>query len=179
MTTTFRRAIFTLVGLTISLQVAQAAEAIPEVPRELAAGVSALLQTGGHAAHMAQNYLKYANALRAGGAALDIMVAPNVKLNDLEPNGFVGLAGLKRFREGQNTSMLYERVVVRSIKVPAVDITEAELCTERAVTQTGAKITFVIHARDRWVDDKVVERWHRAERLPEGTLCESVNPPAR
>jgi hypothetical protein len=154
---------------------AQAADpkgvALPDLPRELTPEVQKILDAGGHDAHMLQNYLRYANALRTGGEALDLMVLPDVKLNDLEPAGFVGLAGLKAFREGQNTSMSYDRVVVRSISFPAPDITDVELCNERTDVATRAKVTFVIYARDRWVGDKVAERWHRREVLPEGADC--------
>jgi hypothetical protein len=154
-----------------SLHSAQAVDPIPEVPREFSPQVQALFAAGGHAAQMARNYLRYANALRAGGAALDIMVAPDVRLHDQEASGFIGLEGLKRFRAGQNTDTTYERVVVRSIKVPAPDMTEAEVCTERTLAATGAKYTIVIHARNRWANGKVVERWDRSERLPEGVGC--------
>lgn len=147
---------------------------LPDLPRELAPEVQKILDAGGRDAHMLQNYLRYANALRTGGDALDLMVLPDVKLNDLEPAGFVGLAGLKAFRQGQNTSMSYDRVVVRSISFPAPDITDVELCNERTDVATRAKVTFVIYARDRWVDDKVAERWHRREVLPEGADCGPV-----
>lgn len=144
---------------------------LPDLPRELTPEVQKILDAGGREAHMLRNYLRYANALRTGGDALDLMVLPDVKLNDLEPAGFVGLAGLKAFRQGQNTSMSYDRVVVRSISFPAPDITDVELCNERTDVATRAKVTFVIYARDRWVNDKVAERWHRREVLPEGADC--------
>ena len=142
-------------------------EFTPEVRR--------ILDGGGHDAKMGFNYLRYARALRSGGAALDAVVAPDIKLNDLEPAGFKGLAGLKQFRAQANAAASYERAVVRSMKFPAPDITEIELCTERKDSATGAMRTSVIHARDRWVDDKVVERWHRPERLPDGTSCGPPN----
>jgi hypothetical protein len=152
---------------------------LPNLPRELTPEVRKILEAGGHEAHMLRNYLNYANALRAGGDALDLMVLPDVKLNDLEPAGFIGLEGLKAFRQGQNTSMSYDRVVVRSISFPAPDMTDVDLCTERTDVATGAKVTFVVYARDRWVGDKVAERWHRREVLPAGSDCGPGDPTSR
>lgn len=140
---------------------------------EFAPEVRSILDAGGHDAHMGFNYLKYATALRAGGEALDSIVAPGVKLHDLEPRGFKGLEGLKDFRKGQNAALQVDRAVIQSMRFPAADITEIELSTERTVRDTGSKVAYVIHARDRWENDKVVERWHRVENLPPGSTCKT------
>lgn len=98
-------------------------------------------------------------------------VAPDVKLNDLEQMGFTGLDGLKEFRSRQNAALQVDRTVVTAMSFPSPDITEVDLCSERTDRASGAKVTQVIHARDRWLDDKVVERWHRLENLPPNSSC--------
>ena len=142
-----------------------------EFPQEVAPEVRRVLESGDHNAHMALNYLRYAKALGSGGDALDAMVAPDARLNDLEPLGFTGLAGLKEFRSQRNAAFQYDRSVVTAMRFPAADVTDVDICTERTDTSTGAKRVIVVHARDRWVDDKVVERWHRAEELPADSGC--------
>jgi hypothetical protein len=127
---------------------------MPEVRRTI--------DLGGWNAHMALNYLRYAKALGQGGDALDEVVAPDVKLNDLERMGFEGLSGLKEFRKQRNSerdAVAPSRpAVVVSMNFPSPDITEVVLCGARNI----------VHARDRWVNDKVVERWHRLESPPAG-----------
>ena len=144
---------------------------LAESRQELAPEVRRVLESDDHNAHMARNYVRYASALGAGGDALDAMVAPDVRLNDLEPLGFTGLAGLKEFRRQRNEAFQYDRSVVTAMRFPAADITDVDICTERTDVATGGKRVIVIHARDRWVDDKVVERWHRAEELPADSGC--------
>lgn len=157
----------------------RAAEAIPagtydpaDFPRfELAPAVQAIFSAGGQHAQSTYNYLRYANALVVGGDALDAVVADDIVLNDLQPMGFSGLAGLKEFRQQRNAAMSYDRAVLLSIEFPADDISDVDLCTERTEPTTGEKFVSVIHAKDRWVGGKVVERWHSPEPQAAGTEC--------
>lgn len=143
-----------------------------DFPRfELTPVVDGLFRAGGLHARMAYNYLRYANALVLGGDALDEVVSRDIVLNDLLPMGFAGLAGLKEFRQQRNAAMSYDRALLMSIEFPSDDITNVDLCTERTDPATGNKFVFIIHAKDRWVDDMVVERWHSAEPQADGSNC--------
>lgn len=145
---------------------------------ELAPAVRAAAEGGGLHARMAFNYMRYATALGIGGDALDAVVSPSVVLHDLGPLGFQGLDGLKRFRAQQNAALQRNRSVISVMRFPSDDMTEIELCTERTDRATGAPVAYIIHARDRWKDDKVVERWHRQEMLPAGARCPEFSTPA-
>lgn len=135
---------------------------------ELAPEVERILAACGHEAQMTASYLTYARALIAADDSLDAIVAPDIRLNDLEPAGFKGLEGLKAFRRARSAEMAYDRAVIQQARFPAPDITDMDVCTERRNPATGEQVAVLIHARDRWADGKVVERWHSFEMLPAG-----------
>jgi hypothetical protein len=167
------------IGLVLLLGVGVAAEVRQYNPKdfprfELTPSVRQIFDDGGHRAKMAYNYLRYATALVAGGDALDAVVASDIVLNDLQPMGFSGLTGLKEFRRQRNAAMTYDRALLLRVDVPSNDITDVELCTERTDPSNSTKAVFVIHARDRWIGDKVVERWHRAEPQPSAKGCDDL-----
>lgn len=163
----------------LALGPASAAEPVTYNPAdfpffELTPQAKGVFATGGHPARMAYNYLRYSTALIKGGDALDSVVSPDVILNDLKPMGFSGLPGLKEFRRQSNAAMTYDRALLIRVAVPQSDITDIDLCTERTAPQTGKKAVSLIHARDRWASDKVVERWHQFAPQDSAKNCDEV-----
>lgn len=142
---------------------------------ELAPDVRRLFEYPSAQADMAYRYLGYANALVNDVDALDEFVAPDVQLHELTPLGLTGLAGLKEFRRQRNDSFSYDRRVVRAMRFPEPEIIEVDLCTERTDI-AGMKRVIAVYARNRWVNDMLVERWDRSEELSTGSDCGA--PPA-
>jgi hypothetical protein len=153
----------------------QATSGVPNSPHqihiELVQGVRDLVSAGGPRAGMASDYIKYATDLVSNIDALDESVAPDMKLHDVEPLGFTGLAGLKAFRRQRNAAFVYDRAVITAVRFPAPEIIEVDLCTERTDANSRSRRTIVIHARNRWVDHKLLERWDRLEEIPAGASC--------
>jgi hypothetical protein len=138
---------------------------------ELAPEVRSILEGKDSRARMTLYYLRYSQALLAGGDALDAVVAPDVQLDDLGRLGFKGLAGLKEFRRQRNAAHHYDRFLITAMRFPAADISEAEVCTERTDVATGAKVVIVIHAHNQWRDGMLIERADRTESLPPERGC--------
>lgn len=141
-----------------------------KLPFELAPTVRATLDAGGERAALAAVYLRYASDLVNDVDALDATVAPDVKLHDIGRLGFTGLDGLKAFRRQRNAELPYDRAVVQAMRFPSPGILEVDVCTERA-EPTGTKHTILIHARNRWAEGKLVERWDSFEELAGGRGC--------
>lgn len=162
----------TLPLVALMLGVATSASEVDDVlfRKDLAPKVRAILDAGGERAALARSYLEYAHALVRDVDALDVLVAPDVKLHDIGHLGYSGLAGLKAFRRGQNAEFAYDRAVVRDMRFPAPEVIEVELCTERT-DAAGAPRTILIHVWNRWVGGKLRERRDAIEELPKGTKC--------
>jgi hypothetical protein len=117
------------------------------------------------------SYIKYATDLVNNIEALDKSVAVDVQLHDIEPQGFRGLAGLKAFRKQRNAAFVYDKAVITAMRFPAPELIEVDVCTERTDTTNGSKRIIFIYAKNRWVKDKLVERWDSIRELPPGSRC--------
>jgi hypothetical protein len=133
--------------------------------------VQRLIDEGGPNSRLAKIYIGYATDLVNNVAALDKSVAVDVQLHDLEPQGFKGLAGLKAFRMQRNAAFTYDKAIITAMRFPAPELIEVDVCTERTDTSTGNKRVIFIYAKNRWVKDKLVERWDSIKELPPGSRC--------
>ncbi len=127
---------------------------------EVSPEVAQILTSKGTHTHLAFNYLQYMYALGAGGVALDAIVAENARLHDLEQRGFQGLEGIKAFRKGFNDDLEYQRTVIQSMNFPEDGVTDVVVCVEGTSQRARGKIAYALNAKDRWVEGKMVERWH-------------------
>ena len=57
------------------------------------------------------------------------------------------------------------------MRFPAPELIEVDVCTERTDTATGNKKVIFIYAKNRWVNDQLVERWDSIKELPPGSHC--------
>jgi len=120
---------------------------------------------------MARNYIKYATDLVDNIDALDSTVSKDVQLHDIESQGFKGLAGLKAFRKQRNAAFTYDKAILTAMRFPGPELIEVDVCTERTDTATGNKRVLFIYAKNRWVNDRLVERWDSIKELPPGSHC--------
>jgi predicted ester cyclase len=92
--------------------------------------------------------------------------------HELEAIGYPrGPEGLKVFRRQVNAAIPDEHIFVTAVRFEGNDIIEADLDISATHTgeefmgipATGRKIRFDVQARGRFVDDKMAERWDRAD----------------
>ena len=82
-----------------------------------------------------------------------------------------GLEGLKIFRRQVNAAIPDEHIFVTAVRFEGDDIIEADLDISgthtgeefMGIPATGRKIRFKVHARGRFVDGKMAERWDQAD----------------
>jgi predicted ester cyclase len=121
---------------------------------------------------MLSKFLRYGEALLSSDPSdLDAVVAPDARLHDLDAMGLPpGLPGLKTFRSMINTAFPDERPEVLAINLEPGDALAVEIeatGTHRGelmgIAPTNRVATWRIHARVRFQDDKVAERWDRVD----------------
>ena len=139
---------------------------------ELAPDVEALVRAGTPRSQLAKNWLRFASALLAEDSReIDLVVTPNARFHELEAIGFPpGPEGLRRFREGINAGLRYQRVRVAAMRFEGSDIVETDLeCTVKHVgplmglPPTGRQVSFMVHTRNRFEGDRMAERWDRSD----------------
>ena len=139
---------------------------------ELAPEVEAIVRGGTPHADLARNWLRFASALLAEDSSeIDPVVTPSARFHELEAIGFPrGPEGLKKFREGINAGLRYDRVRVAKMRFEGTDIVETDLvCTVThvgplmGVAPTGRQGAFKVFTRNRFEGDRMAERWDRSD----------------
>jgi quercetin dioxygenase-like cupin family protein/predicted ester cyclase len=140
---------------------------------ELSPAVRALLKVNTPKSRLLRHFLCFLEAiLAADPAGIDKVVTPDARFHELEAIGYPrGPEGFKIFRRQVNAAVPDEHIFVSAVRFEGDDIIEADL--NMSATHTGEefmgrpamgrKIRFDVHARSRFVDGKMAERWDRAD----------------
>lgn len=125
--------------------------------------VRAIVISHTHQGDLARCYLRYVNGLK-NPDAIDQVVTPDARFHDLEASGFArGPEGVKAFRRQFNKAMPDEHGMITAMRFEGDDIIDVDLEASGTDAKTGAPRSFTIHARDRFVGNRVAERWDRVE----------------
>ena len=118
-------------------------------------------------------FLRFSEAILAvDPAGIDRVVTPDVRFHELEAIGYPrGPKGFKIFRRQVNAAIPDEHIFVTAVRFEGDEIIEADLdiCATHTgeefmgIPATGRKIRFDVHARGRFVDGKMAERWDQAD----------------
>jgi len=138
---------------------------------ELSPAVRAVLEADRPNSQLLNYFLRYLEALLADPAGLDSAVTPDVRCHELEGIGYPrGLEGLRMFRKQVNAVIPDEHILITAVRFEGDDIIEADMdmsATARGelmgVLATGQKIRFDVHARSRFMDGKMAERWDQVD----------------
>jgi predicted ester cyclase len=147
--------------------------AIPAPQRvELSPAVRAILEADTPKSQLLRHFLHFSEAILAPDpAGIDRVVTPDARFHELEAIGYPrGPEGLKVFRRQVNAAIPDEHIFVTAVRFEGNDIIEADLDISgthtgedfMGIPATGRKIRFDVQARGRFVDDKMAERWDRA-----------------
>jgi predicted ester cyclase len=99
-------------------------------------------------------------------------VAPDARIHELEAIGYSrGPEGFKIFRRQVNTAIPGGHIFVTAVRFEGDDIIEADWTISAThageefmgIPATARKIRFNAHARGRFVDGKMAERWDQAD----------------
>jgi len=148
--------------------------AIPAPQRiALSPAVSAILEADTPKAQLLRDYLRFTEAILAPTPdGIDRVVTPDVRFHELDAIGYPpALEGFKIFRRQVNAAIPDEHIFVTAVRFEGNDIIEADLDISAThtgeefmgVPAAGRKIRFNVHARGRFVDGKMAERWDRAD----------------
>jgi predicted ester cyclase len=139
---------------------------------ELSPAVRAILEADSPKSQLLRHFLRFTEALLAPDpAGLDSVVTPEARCHELETIGLPpGREGLKMFRRQVNAAIPDEHIFITAVRFQGDDIIEADLDisgTHKAeilgIAATGRKIRFDVHARGRFVDGKIAERWDQVD----------------
>ena len=139
---------------------------------ELSPAVRAILEADSPKSQLLRHFLRFTEALLAPDpAGLDSVVTPEARCHELETIGLPpGREGLKMFRRQVNAAIPDEHILITAVRFEGDDIIEADLDisgTHKAeilgIAATGRKIRFDVHARGRFVDGKIAERWDQVD----------------
>jgi len=146
--------------------------AIPAPSRiEMNPAVRAILEADTPKSQLLRQYLHFTEAILAPDApGIDRVVSPDARFHELEAIGYPrGPERLKLFRRQVNAAIPDEHIFVDAVRFEGDDIIEATLDISAThsgeafmgIPATGRKIRFDVHARGRFVDGKMAERWDR------------------
>ena len=149
-------------------------EAIPKPQRiQLAPAVAAILEADTPMSQLLRHYLRFTEAIiTLDPVNIDRVVTSDARFHELESIGYPrGPEGFKLFRRQVNAAIPDEHIFVTAVRFEGDDIIEADLDISATHTgekfmgipATGRRIRFDVHARGRFVDDKMAERWDRAD----------------
>ena len=140
---------------------------------ELSPAVRAILEGNTPKSQLLRHYLRFTEAiLGPDPAGIDSVVIPSARFHELEAIGYPpGPEGFKMFRRQVNAAIPDEHILFTAVRFEGEDIIEADLDIKAThtgdefmgVPTTGRKIRFDVHARGRFVDGKMAERWDRAD----------------
>jgi predicted ester cyclase len=146
--------------------------AIPAPSRiEMHPSVRAILEADTPNSQLLRQFLRFTETILASDAAgIDRVVSPDARFHELEAIGYPrGPEGLKLFRRQVNAAIPDEHIYVSAVRFEGDDIIEADLDINaihsgaefNGIPARGRKIRFDIHARGRFADGKMAERWDR------------------
>lgn len=140
---------------------------------ELSLEVSAILEANSPKSQLLKDYLRFTAAILARDlAGIDQVVRPDARFHELEAIGLPpGPEGLKIFRRQVNAAIPDEHIIVTAVRFEGKDIIEADLDISAThageafmgIPATGQRIRFDVHARGRFIDGKLAERWDRVD----------------
>lgn len=140
---------------------------------ELSPAARAILEGDSPQSQLLRHYLRFSEAIIAPDpAGIDRVVTPDARFHELEAIGYPrGPEALKIFRRQVNAAIPDEHIFVTAVRFEGDDIIEADLDISATHTgaefmgipATGRKIRFDVHARGRFVDGKMAERWDQAD----------------
>jgi predicted ester cyclase len=148
--------------------------AIPAPQRiELSPLVRAFLEVDTPKSQLLRHFLHFTDVILAPDpVGIDRVVSPDARFHELEVIGYPrGPEGFKMFRRQVNAAIPDEHIFILAVRFEGDDIIEADLEISATHTgeefmgipATGRKIRFDVHARGRFLDGKMVERWDRAD----------------
>ena len=149
--------------------------AVPAPQRiELSPAVRAILGADTPKSQLLRHFLRFSDAiLAADPAGIDRVVTPDARFHELEAIGYPpGPEGFKIFRRQVNAAVPDEHIFISAVRFEGDEIIEADLDISATHTgaefmgapaATGRKIRFDVHARGRFADGKMAERWDRAD----------------
>src|SRR6516225_11652221 len=148
--------------------------AIPAPQRiEVSPAVRAILEADTPKSELLKHFLRFTEALLAPDlAGIDSTVTSDARFHELEAIGYPrGPEGFKMFRRQVNAAIPDEHIFVTAVRFEGDDIIEADLDISATHTgeefmgipATGRKIRFKVHARGRFVDGKMAERWDQVD----------------
>jgi hypothetical protein len=125
--------------------------------------IEAIVQSRTHQGDLARCYLRYVHALK-NPDEIDSVVTPDARFHDLEAMGYLkGPEGLKAFRRWLNTQVPDEHGRITAMRFPGNDIIEVDIEASGHDPKTGQPALLTVHAKDRFVGDRIAERWDTAE----------------
>jgi len=138
---------------------------------ELSPVVKAVLEADSPKSQLLKDFVRYLEVLLADPAGLDSAVTPDVRCYELEGMGYPrGLEGFRMFRRQVNAAIPDEHILITAVRFEGDDIIEADMeMSATAVGEfmgiraSGQKIRFDVHARSRFVDGKMAERWDQVD----------------
>jgi predicted ester cyclase len=140
---------------------------------ELSSAVRAILEADTPKSQLLRHFLHFTEAILAPDlTGIDSVVTSDARFHELEAIGYpLGPEGFRMFRRQVNAAVPDEHILVIAVRFEGDDIIEADL--DIRATHTGSefmgvpatrqKIRFDVHARGRFVEGKMAERWDRAD----------------
>ena len=142
---------------------ARAACAVAEESLAMKPDIKAIVQSKTHEGDLARCFLRYSHALKYVDE-IDSVVTPDARFHDLEAIGYPkGPEGLKAFRRWLNAKLPDETGLITAMRFVGDDIIEVDIEASGTDPKTGQSALLTIHTRDRFVGDRVAERWDKAE----------------
>jgi len=140
---------------------------------ELSPAVRTILEVDTPKSQLLRHFLHSTETILAPDpAGIDRVVSPDARFHELEASGYPrGPEGFKMFRRQVNAAVPDEHIFIIAVRFEGDDIIESDLDISAThtgeefmgVPATGRKIRFDVHARGRFVDGKMAERWDRVD----------------
>ncbi len=160
------RKVFCFSLLTVGLflgQQARAACAPVALDVEMAPEVKAVVESKSNDGDLARCYLRYMDALKHP-EKIDEVATSDARFHDLEAMGYPrGPEGLKAFRRWLNTQVPDEHGRITAMRFPGNGVIEIDIEASGHDPKTGQPALLTVHAKDRFVGDRIAERWDTAE----------------
>jgi hypothetical protein len=130
---------------------------------EMTPEVRAVVKSKTHDGDLARCYMRYMDALK-NPDKIDDIATPDARFYDLEAMGYPkGPEGLKAFRRWLNKQVPDEHGRITAMRFPGNDIIEVDIEASGHDPKTGQPALLTVHAKDRFVGDRIAERWDTAE----------------
>jgi|ERR1700722_402732 hypothetical protein len=130
---------------------------------EMTPEVRVIVESKTNEGDLARCYLRYMDALKHP-EKIDDVATPDARFHDLEAAGYAkGPEGLKAFRRWLNAQVPDESGRLTAMRFPGNDIIEVDIEASGHDPKTGQPALLTVHAKDRFVGDRIAERWDTAE----------------